>query len=128
MNKGVDTIRNAYESFARKDALALTRLFDPEFEIRQTTLLPWGGTYHGFEGFTSFASKLFAHIESLPAIEEYIEAGDTVVAIGRIRGHVKASNREFDIRVVHVWTMRDGRALRFEAYIDTPAMLEALGE
>jgi uncharacterized protein len=28
---------------------------------------------------------------------------------------------------VHVWELREGKVVRFNAYIDTPAMLEALG-
>jgi ketosteroid isomerase-like protein len=30
------------------------------------------------------------------------------------------------VAIVHVWTVRDGRVSRFEAYIETPAMLAAL--
>jgi ketosteroid isomerase-like protein len=31
------------------------------------------------------------------------------------------------VAIAHVWTVLDGRVSRFEAYIDTPAMREALG-
>lgn len=35
---------------------------------------------------------------------------------------------EFDIAEVHVFELRDGRIVRFTAYIDTPAMLDALAK
>jgi uncharacterized protein len=48
------------------------------------------------------------------------------VVVGRTRGTVHATRRQFDVPIAHVWRIVDGRATRWEAYIDTPAMLEAL--
>jgi ketosteroid isomerase-like protein len=28
---------------------------------------------------------------------------------------------------VHIWELRDGKVVRYQVYIDTPAMLDALG-
>jgi ketosteroid isomerase-like protein len=58
----------------------------------------------------------------------YIPAGNDVAVVGKLRGTARASGKRIDLDIVHVWTVRDGRLLRFAAYIDTPAMLEALGE
>jgi ketosteroid isomerase-like protein len=40
---------------------------------------------------------------------------------------VNASGASFDVDEVHILTVRDRRVVRFEAHIDTPAMLAALG-
>jgi ketosteroid isomerase-like protein len=48
------------------------------------------------------------------------------VQTGRTRGTVVANGAAFDVPEVHVWERRAGKVVRFEAYIDTPAMLEAL--
>lgn len=120
-------ISNLYEAFARRDMQSLLQWIDPQIEITQTTELPWGGTFQGQQGLMSFAGKLLQNVDSQVEPDELIEAGDRVVAIGRTRGHVMANNKEFDVRAVHVWTLKDGKVLRFEAYIDTPKMLEALG-
>jgi ketosteroid isomerase-like protein len=119
-------ISNLYEAFARRDMQALLQWIDPQIEITQTTELPWGGTFQGQLGLMSFAGKLLQSVDSQVEPEELVEAGDRVVAIGRTRGHVRANNKEFDVRAVHVWTLKYGKVLRFEAYIDTPKMLEAL--
>ncbi len=50
-----------------------------------------------------------------------------VVQIGRTRGRVRATGKEFDVPETHVWTVEEGRVIRFESYIDTPKMREALG-
>ncbi len=61
-------------------------------------------------------------------IERLIDAGEHVVVLGYSRGHVRAKGNEFEVSVAHVWAMQNGRATRFEAYIDTPKMLAALGD
>ena len=121
-----EIITNLYAAFARRDLSALLQWIDPQIEITQTTELPWGGSFQGQQGLMSFASKLLANQDSQVEMEELVESGDRVVAIGHMRGLVRANQREFDVRAVHVWTLNDGKAIGFEAYIDTPKMLEAL--
>jgi uncharacterized protein len=65
-------------------------------------------------------------VESRIDVDEIIDAGEHLVAVGHSRGRVKASGQAFEVAIVHVWTMRQGKALRFENYIDTPKMLRAL--
>jgi ketosteroid isomerase-like protein len=66
------------------------------------------------------------HVESRVDVDNIIDAGEHIVAVGHSRGRVKASGNAFEVAVVHVWTMRQGKALRFENYLDTPKMLRAL--
>jgi ketosteroid isomerase-like protein len=56
---------------------------------------------------------------------EFIDAGDTVVALGRYSGTYKATGRSMDAAFAHVWTLRDGRVVRFRQYMDTRKMAEA---
>ncbi len=84
-----------------------------------------GGEYEGKDGAFTFFLKLVEHIESQVSTESLFAAGDHVVS-GRTRGKVLANGASFDIPEVHVWKLRDGKVVRFQVYIDTPAMLEAL--
>lgn len=119
-------IRDVYDAYARRDLAAALSRFSPEIDFVQTDLLPWGGSYHGIEGAQASLGKLLAHVDSRVEVEEVITAGDQVVVIARTRGAARASGAAFDLRAVHVWTVVDGSIRRFEAYIDTPAMLAAL--
>jgi ketosteroid isomerase-like protein len=65
-------------------------------------------------------------VESRVDIDDIIDAGEHIVAVGHSRGRVRASGNAFEVAVVHVWTMRQGKALRFENYLDIPTMLRAL--
>lgn len=122
----LDVVHDLYSAFDRRDAATILAAFAPELEIYQTPLLPWGGSYCGLDGARAFFGKLTAWIDSRVSVERVIEAGDDVIVIGRTRGAVHATGRAFDVAVAHVWTVRDAKAVRWEAYIDTPAMLDAL--
>lgn len=47
-----------------------------------------------------------------------------MVATGCTRGKVQATGREFDVSEMHLWTIEDGRVVRFESYIDSSMMCE----
>ena len=120
-------VREMYDAFARRDGAALFARLHPDVELRQTELLPWGGHYRGHEGAREFFTRLREAIDSAVTVERLIDAGDHVVAVGRTRGHTRPGGVAFDAAIAHVWTVLDGRVTRYEAYIDTPAMREALG-
>jgi ketosteroid isomerase-like protein len=128
MNDNVELVRRGYEAYARRDVAAVMALLDPEIEVVQTELLPWGGVHRGLAGAQTFFRLLAEHTDAMPEPAAYIPAGSDVAVVGRLRGTARASGKSIDLDIVHVWTVREGRLARFAAYIDTPAMLEALGE
>jgi uncharacterized protein len=123
----VATIERGYHALAARDASAIQEVFAPDVTIRQSPELPWGGDYEGLDGAFTFFLTLVEHIESQVTTKSLFAAGDHVVQTGRTRGTVRANGASFDIPEVHVWELRDGKVVRYQVYIDTPAMLEALG-
>ena len=121
------TIRRVYDALAARDASAIQEVFAPDVTIRQSPELPWGGDYEGLDGAFTFFMTLVEHIESQVTTESLFAAGDQVVQTGRTRGTVRANGASFDIPEVHVSELRDAKVVRYQVYIDTPAMLEALG-
>ena len=124
----VEAIQALYRAFLKRELMTILSLVDPGIEIHQSESVPWGGTYRGLAGLKEFFGKLLENVDSKVDFTEWMEAGDSVVAIGRSRGTVIANGNTFDIAVVHVWHLRDGKAVMFEPYIDTAAMLKALGK
>jgi len=57
-------------------------------------------------------------------IEEVLDAGDTVVAIGRYRGTYKATGRVQNTQMVHIWRVAGGKAVRFQQHADTLAVAQ----
>lgn len=120
-------VRRLYDAMAAGDLDTIFEIFDANVEINQTPELPWGGEFHGHDGLGKFFGKLSNHISSKVTIEAVFAAGEKVVQVGRTAGTVKATDHAFDIHEVHILTIRDNKVVRFEAHIDTPAMLAALG-
>lgn len=52
-------------------------------------------------------------------IDELLDAGDTVVALGHYGGTYKATGMPQRTQLVHVWRIRDGKAAQFQQYADT---------
>ena len=124
----VEAIQALYRAFLKRELMTILSLVDSGIEIRVTEMLPWGGTYKGLGGLKDFFGKLLENVDSKVEFTQWIEAGESVVAIGRSHGTAIASGNSFDIAVVHVWHLRDGKAVFFEPYIDTAGMLKALGK
>jgi ketosteroid isomerase-like protein len=122
----LDTITELYKAFENRDLDAILALFDPAIEITQTDALPWGGSYHGHAGAGTFLQTLLAHVDSAVTTERMFAAGDHVVEIGRTSGRTVTGGVPFDVAEVHVWRLRDGKIVAYDAYLDTPAMLAAL--
>jgi uncharacterized protein len=122
----IDVIRSGYAAFERGDLPAMFAILDPEAEFYQSSELPWGGRYRGHTQIAEFFRKLSTSVESKVSAERFVEAGDQIVQIGRTRGKVRATGKAFDVPEVHVWTFRQGKIVRFEAYLDHATLLPAL--
>jgi ketosteroid isomerase-like protein len=120
-------IQQVYAAFESNDFGAVLELCDPECSITQDDALPWGGTFHGLDGAANFATGLGRTTESTVTIGALFEAGDRVIQFGQTRGTVLATGVRFDIPEVHVWTLHNGKIIAAEFYIESAAMLVALG-
>jgi ketosteroid isomerase-like protein len=124
----VAVVQSAYEALGRGDIQTIFALLHPEIELYQSEWLPWGGKYKGHEQVGYFFSKLTETIDSMVEPDQFIDDEEGhVVAVGHTRGSVRATRREFEVPAVHVWTITEGKAVKFEAYIDTFQMRVALG-
>ncbi|MBA3043109.1 MAG: nuclear transport factor 2 family protein [Alphaproteobacteria bacterium] len=121
----LDVVRAVYRAYAARDLAAIQALYHPDCEIYQSALLPWGGELRGRAGLQQFFIRLTSTIDTEIVDEQLFEAGDRVVSIGRTRGKALATGRQFELPAVHVYTVREGTICRYEAYVDTPAMLSA---
>jgi ketosteroid isomerase-like protein len=123
----IEIIQQVYDAFAAEDPARVLELCDAQCVITQDSALPWGGRHQGFDGLATFAAALGGTIHSVVTTDELFVAGDRVIQYGRSRGTVLGNGATFDVPEVHVWTVRDGKVVAAEFYIDSVAMLHALG-
>ena len=54
------------------------------------------------------------------AVDEIFESeGGRVVVLGYYHGRFRGRAEEFKAQVAHIWTIREGRAVKFQQYLDT---------
>jgi ketosteroid isomerase-like protein len=58
-------------------------------------------------------------------MEDFIAEGDGVAAFGRSQAKVKATGRNFDTPVAHLFRIRNGKVSRFLNFGDTAQVLAA---
>jgi ketosteroid isomerase-like protein len=74
----------------------------------------------------AFFTELTSRIQTRVRVERLIEAGDTVVEIGRTEGEAVDSGQAFSIAEAHVFRVQDGQIVSMDAYVDNHEMLDAL--
>ncbi|HYY84620.1 MAG TPA: nuclear transport factor 2 family protein [Beijerinckiaceae bacterium] len=130
--ENVEIVRRGYELFAEGNLEGVTDLISDEAELPDGGGLGVGdtaaGTRRGPDGFLQGSQDALDAFEDYRVEpQEFIEAGDAVVVPVRISGRGKASGAMLEIRLVHLWVLRNGRAIRNEIYRTTAEALKAVG-
>ena len=126
----VAIVRRSYDAFARGDIAGVMADMHPDIVWEQAQGLPHGGTYRGLTAvreaiFDPLARDWWDEFSAEP--EEFLDTDDgTVVVLGRYGGVAQGSGKRLDVPFVHVWTLLDGKAVRFRQFLDTAGWVEAL--
>ena len=125
---GVDTVQVFYDAVPRGDLPAALGVLADDVRWTESDGFPYAGTYVGPD---AVRDGVFARLGSewdpfVLDVEELIDGGDTVVAIGTYSGTYRATGKSMRARVAHVWKLRDGKAVSFEQFVDTAAVAAAL--
>ena len=129
--QNVDVIRGIYDAFAAGDMPGVLSRMSPDIVWNEAENFPYadGNPYQGPEAILGGVfARCGSEWDGFAAIaEEILDAGDTVVALGRYRGTFKATGRAMDSQFAHVWRVADGKAARFQQYTDTLQAARATG-
>jgi uncharacterized protein len=125
----VTALLEGYEAWNRREPGALGDLLDPEMEWEPGFGALEEGVHRGADGFREFvASWLESFDEFHIRPELVIQEGDQIVVIANQTVRGRGSGIELETQVVHVWTVRDGRALRWWGPRTRDEALDALGD
>jgi ketosteroid isomerase-like protein len=128
MSTNSDLIRGLYDAFAAGDVPGVLGVLDREVRWTEAEGFPYGGTYVGPEAvLTNVFARLGSEWDGFSAVPaEIVADGDTVVALGAYGGVYKATGKSIAVPFAHVWTLRDGKAVRFQQYTDTALVRDAV--
>lgn len=126
-NENVELVQALYEAYESRNIPGLLGLLHEDFELYVPEALPWGGNYKGAAGFGEFMQKFSAHLESIAAVDELIDAGSgTVIMVGHSRGTFTKTGERYEVRLADVARVKDGKLRSLDIYIDAPAILALL--
>jgi hypothetical protein len=124
----LEVIQELYRAFREKDYDAFLQLCTPNLEWIQNEGFSRGATRQGAEAVIEGVFKAFSHgWESWSFdIEQYIDAGETVIVIGSYAGRYGSSGKSFRSPAAHVYDLCDGKVFRFRQFTDTKTIWDAM--
>ncbi|MBK8315649.1 MAG: nuclear transport factor 2 family protein [Acidobacteria bacterium] len=127
-NQNLAAIQGAYAAFAKGDVPGVLGVLDPNIAWTEAEGFPYGGTYNGpnavLEGVFMKLGTEWEGFSAVPA--EFIDGGDTIVALGKYSGKYRATGKSFEADFAHIWKFQDGKVFRFIQYVDTLLVNRAL--
>lgn len=117
-----------YEALNRGDWDASFTDVHPNFELKAADRMVSAGTYRGSLAVRQFFEDLLEPFEDVVIQpEKFVESGDRIVVFVLLRSRPTGSSAVMEIRIGHLWTMRDGKALQLEIFPERKEALEAVG-
>ena len=126
--ENVEVVRRVYEAWAHGKFPGPVDDLDPEIEYVNPAGAVEPGTRHGLDAFLRAVEKVFESWETWQMEPEVLRpVGDQVAVIVRYRARGRGSGVEVEGRESALWTLRDGRVVRYAWFHGAGDALEAVG-
>lgn len=125
-----DVVRRQYLAGASGDLEALRATLAPDVEWTETAGFPLAGTYRTPRGVTTNVMEALARDwEDWTAHDDrYVVDGENVVVLARYTATNKATRRPIEVRVAHHFVVRGGLIVRFEQFVDSAKVRDAMSK
>ena len=127
----IDLIRGVYRDFAAGDVEGVLARMSPDVVWREANNFPYADR-SPYVGPQAVLEGVFVRCATewdgfSVEVDELLDAGDTIVALGRYRGTYKATGRAQETQIAHVWRIRHGKVVAFQQYADTLHVAQVVG-
>jgi uncharacterized protein len=125
--ENIEVVRRVYESWSRGDVPGPVELLDPDVEYVNPGGAIEPGTRRGIAEFTGAVGKTLEAWEHWRVEPQRVEAvGDQVVAVVRYQARGRGSGIEIEGTESSLWTLRDGKVIRYEWFHGPEDAFEAV--
>ena len=127
----VQRIRSLYDAFGRGDVPTVLGSFDPNIvwmeaeNANYADRNPYRGPQAVGEGIFMRIGQDWSNFRV--NVEQLIDGGGNVVALGRYTGTNKSTGQPLNAQFVHVWSLQENRIVRFQQYTDTAQFARVTG-
>lgn len=131
MSSNADVIRGVYAAFQKGDIPSVLAAMAPDIVWNEAENFPYADN-NPYVGPEAVLQGVFARLggewDSFSVREEeLIDAGETIVTLGRYGGAPKATGRAINAQFAHVWRFKNGKIASFQQYTDTLQATRAMG-
>ncbi|MGH9628494.1 MAG: nuclear transport factor 2 family protein [Bryobacteraceae bacterium] len=122
MEANIEVVRSAFDDFMREDIAALLDKLadDIEWNDPGSPAIPYAGSYHGRADVANFFARMAETTEVLHFDpQQYLVSGNWVGVFGSWQARARRTGEVFESDWAMLFTVRDGRIIRFQAYVDT---------
>lgn len=124
----LEIVKSLYTAIVSRDPDTILKIFNPNIEWIQNEGFPGGGKHVGADAVLNDVFAKFRQEWEIwqVNVEEWLDAGDTIVALGEYRGVYKSTGKSTTAAFAHVYKLKSGRIVRFQQYTDTLKVAEAM--
>jgi ketosteroid isomerase-like protein len=115
-----ELIRGGYEAFARGDVDTVMGLLADDIVWHVPGHSPIAGDYHGHDGVMGFFGTLQEETGGTFRLEIHDVAATDEHVLAIIDFHAERHGHSRDANAIHVWHVRDGKAVEFRAVLIDP--------
>ena len=129
--KNSDVIREVVDAFNGGDLERVLSRLHPEIDWALAEGHPYSPEGTAWRGHQELSENFFMRAAEdwdgfTVILEEVYEAGDHVIAEVRYTGRFKPTGARLAAQGCHVWRLLDGKAVRFQQYVDTAQLRDAM--
>ena len=126
-----EVIRGVYAAFQKGDIPAVLGAMAPDIVWNEAENFPYADK-NPYIGPDAILAGVFARLGGewdgfSVKEEELIDAGDTIVTLGRYGGAPKATGNKINAQFAHIWKFKNGKIVNFQQYTDTLQTMLAMG-
>jgi ketosteroid isomerase-like protein len=119
----IDLIRGVYRDFAAGNVEGVLACMSPDIVWKEANNFPYADR-SPYIGPQAVLEGVFARCATewdgfSVDIEDFLDAGDAIVALGHYRGTYKATGRAQETQIAHVWRIKGGKVVAFQQHADT---------
>ena len=122
-SNGIEALERFYQAESEyvqtggKDFGPVAATLHPQIVMIQADSLPFGGQWHGRDGFETWMQAFGEAWSSVSATDlRFFEQDDTVVVVAQMEATARASGQSFRAPICHVVRIRDGLLMEFRMF------------
>lgn len=128
MTTNIDIVRAHYAASAQGNIDEMMAAVSPQVRWTEMAGFPCAGTWVGPQAVVNNVFAVLGRdwIGYRFELQSLIDGGDQVIGVGTYHGTYRATGRDMQARVAHVWTLQDGQIVAFEQFTDTLLVRRAM--